>query len=275
MQLDLHNDKDIFGDYQLFELPISESKSISSSLSESSLRITFNTQNGEILYKGVPPKGADRGKVGLTKADDILHKVYEAIRQDDPFADQLLYDMHQSMIALEETCERANEIIRKNYQEKMRDGVSMKIEKSKNTPFDVRLKTNFCRGLLWKIKQVDDLTMMNLAGRYREILDVKTSQQINKALMSTAWNILYLVFHWKATGVTRQDVIENNKRFEQAANINSKILLTEGVLNRSERSTYAPEILIKPQDDIVPLIDKETQKSETAKAFSEAPKISA
>lgn len=111
---------------------------------------------------------------------------------------------------------------------------------------------------------------MVITARYREIIDAKTASDINKALMSSVWNILYKVFSWKATGVTRRDVKEGNKRFETASIENNKIKLTADILDQKIRSTFAPAIIVRPENDVRPLLEKAPTQSEKVADLKDA-----
>lgn len=272
LDLGITHDDHAFGDFQLFDLPaIEKNDAVGQAKAQSEMRVTFKTRNGEMLFRGLKGEGADKGKVGLTKTDDILSRIYEAIRHDDPFADQRLYDMHESMNALSDTMNRAEDYIKKEIHSKLKmSGASLKIEATQSAPFDVRLKTNFCRALIWEILRADSIILMVITARYREIIDAKTASDINKALMSSVWNILYKVFSWKATGVTRRDVKEGNKRFETASIENNKIKLTADILDQKIRSTFAPAIIVRPENDVRPLLEKAPTQSEKVADLKDA-----
>ena len=51
--------------------------------------------------------------------------------------------------------------IKKEIHSKLKmSGASLKIEATQSAPFDVRLKTNFCRALIWEILRADSIILM-------------------------------------------------------------------------------------------------------------------
>lgn len=244
-----------FGDTTLFDnetMKRGENVEVRSSFGE--LTVEFYSNNAIGLYRGIPPqvvngKTISRGQLGLTKMDDLMKKVYTAAQNDDPYADQLIYNLHQASLSLDDIISKFDKYISDEIAKKLTPGIAMKISKPENCPrFEVYLKTDLGKHIFWQITSIDKLVVKNLYCRTRSIIPRATSVKINATLSSALWNMYHSVYFWKHTGVTRQDVEQNNQVAQNAfAQMNDKLPLSENILNKTKRSPLAPAILSKPE----------------------------
>ena len=262
----------LFGDISLFDdnKATERGENVRVRNNAGELTIKFYTNNAIGLYRGIPMQKnsagvvTKKGQLGLTKLDDLLHSVYQAARLDDPYADQLIYNLHLASNQLDATIKGFNKVIADAISQKLTSGVGAKITKDDKAPsFNVYLKTELGRVVLWQIRDIDSLVLSNLFCRQHAILPRDASVKINGILSSTLWNMYHSVFLWKHTGVTRQDVIDNNQVAKRAAEANAKLPLESFILDGSKRSSLAPRISKRPED-----VEVDTQNEEVSQLAS-------
>ncbi|PSW30817.1 hypothetical protein C9J21_18185 [Photobacterium phosphoreum] len=256
----------LFGDISLFDdsKTTERGENVRVRNNAGELTIKFYTNNAIGLYRGIPPrKNSDgvvvsRGQLGLTKFDDFLTKVYQAVRLDDPYADQLIYNLHLASNQLADTIRSCEKIVADAIAQKLTSGAGAKITKDDKAPsFNVYLKTEFGRVVFWQIREIDTLVLENLFCRQHAIIPRDASVKMNGILSSTLWNMYHSVFLWKHTGVTRKDILENNQIAKRAKEANAGIVLEPFILDCSKRSSLSPRISERPEDIEV---DKENEE---------------
>lgn len=246
----------IFGDMSLFEEKAVASGSNARVKNKTGeLTIQFYSNNAIGLYKGVAPtkdekgKILKRGQIGLTKMDDVLANVVMAARNDDPYAYQLLYNLHLASNRFEALMKKCREVLETAVNEKFTGGVGAKLTKDENAPvFNVFLKTDFGRHIFWKVKEVDQFVLENLFCRQHAIIPRDASIKLNGGLAHELRNMYHSAFLWKHTGVTRKDVLENNQVAQRAAELQPHLVLNQGIIDGTLTTMFAPRIIDRPED---------------------------
>ncbi|WP_318521308.1 AcaB family transcriptional regulator [Photobacterium leiognathi] len=255
-ELDFSN-VEVFGDTSLFNAEAvkrGEKAHVRSNFGN--IVVEFCTENAIGLYRGIAPsfnakgKQTSRGQLGLTKADDMLSNVYRAARLDDPFADQLIYNIHAASLELEQAINECEKIIDKAIDEKTKGGnIGFKITKPESCPtFNVFLKTDLGRHIFWLIVRIDKLVLKNFFCRRHQIIQREASVRINGMLSAKLWNIYHSIYIWKNTNVTRKDVLEKNQVAVRAFEEMPLLELKESILDKTGRSTFAPRIVDRPEE---------------------------
>lgn len=262
----------LFGDISLFDdnKTTERGENVRVRNNAGELTIKFYTNNAIGLYRGIPMQKNSagvvikKGQLGLTKMDDLLSKVYQAARLDDPYADQLIYNLHLASNQLDATIKSFNKVIADAIAQKLTSGAGAKITKDENAPsFNVYLKTELGRVVFWQIRDIDSLVLSNLFCRQHAILPRDASVKISGILSSTLWNMYHSIFLWQHTGVTRKDVLENNQVAKRAAEVNARLPLESFILDCSKRSSLAPRISKRPED-----VDTDKQSDEASELAS-------
>ncbi|HIF9337674.1 AcaB family transcriptional regulator [Photobacterium damselae] len=246
---------EVFGDTSLFSTETvqrGENAHVRSDFGN--IVVEFYTDNAIGLYRGIAPtedengKQKNRGQLGLTKADDMLSNVYRAARLDDPFADQLIYNIHAASLELEQTINECEKIIDNAIHDKTKGGnIGFKLSKPKSCPtFNVYLKTDLGRHIFWLIVRIDKLIQKNLFCRRHQIIDRSASVKMNGMLSSKLWNMYHSIYFWKNTNVTRKDILAKNQVAVRAFTEMPQLEVTESIMNLTGRSVFAPRISENP-----------------------------
>lgn len=261
---DDYNDLRLFDDDGLLEQEtIDTGEKSKGNLGVFTLRMVFNTNIAISLYRGEQRTDKYRGKAGLTKFDQLLNKIMVAAAQDDPYADQLIYDIHREYLKCEGIIKTAENYLQKIAKSKFRNGVSGEIKDPAHTnAYDVKLRTEIGKLLVWKIKEADELIRFNLFATNIGIITSAAAKNTNKEIANAFWRVLGMVFRWKSTGITRADIKQQTKRAIDAKEINKQIEISSTVFDESARSTFAPDIIVSPEHDIRPLADDKAQEQE-------------
>ncbi|WP_318441814.1 AcaB family transcriptional regulator [Photobacterium leiognathi] len=246
----------IFGDMSLFdEKPVASGSEARVRNRAGELSIKFFSNNAIGLYKGIRPtvdskgKTTKRGQLGLTKMDDVLADVVQAARNDDPYAYQLLYNLHLASNKFDALMSQCRNVLKEAMHKKLTDGVAAKLSKDENAPvFNVYLKTDFGRHILWKLKELDQFVLENLFCRQHAIIARDASIRLNGGLAHELRNMYHSVFLWKHTGVTRKDVKEDNQVAQRAAELQPHLALDQGIIDGTLTTMFAPRIAERPED---------------------------
>ncbi len=223
--------------------------------------VSFYTNICIALYKGETPNNGRGGRAGLTKFDSIMRNVVEAAAADDPFADQVIYDVHTQFIKTKRAVADASKFLNGVASSKFKN-VSARIKQPNNmSQFDVHIRTNVAYQIFWLLRDVDEVIRLNLFLKAVHAIDESESRNINTHLSNLFWSIFSPVYQWQHTGVTRTNLIAGDKVAEMATEKNRKITLLEGIIDGSERSTFAPDLNVKPDNDVVsPLVTSDEQQ---------------
>ncbi len=223
--------------------------------------VSFYTNICIALYKGETPNNGRGGRAGLTKFDSIMRNVVEAAAADDPYADQVIYDVHANFIEAKGAVADASKFLNSIASSKFKN-VSARIKQPNSmSQFDVHLRTNIAYQIFWLLRDTDEVLRLNLFLKAVHAIDESESRNVNTQLSNLFWRIFSPIYQWQHTGVTRANLLAGDKVAQMAAEKNNKITLLEGIINGTDRSTFAPDLNVKPSNDVVsPLVTSDEQK---------------
>ncbi len=225
------------------------------------MAVSFYTNICIALYKGETPNNGRGGRAGLTKFDSIMRGIIEAAAADDPYADQVIYNVHANYINAKGAVADASKFLNSIASARFKN-VSARIKQPQNmAQFDVHLRTNIAFQIFWLLRETDEVIRLNLFLKAVHAINEAESRNVNTALSNLFWQIFSPIYQWQHTGVTRANLIANDKVAEMAAQKNEKITLLEGIINGTDRSTFAPDLNVKPNEDVsTPLVTADEQK---------------
>ncbi|WP_105903540.1 AcaB family transcriptional regulator [Vibrio gangliei] len=251
----------VFDDDNLFDkVAINKGQKAKGNLGSIELKTSFYTNIAIGLYKGEERKENKFARAGLTKFDDILRRIEDAAANDDPFADQVIMDIHANILEAEEVLASADQYLKQLAQAKFRNVSGSIKQPKKMSVFDVHLRTNIGLHVFWMLRDADEIIRFNLFQKAIAIIDEAAARNVNLTVANAFWKIYSNVFRWHPTGITRAELKSNTQRAQQAIEENKRITLTEGVLAGTERSTFAPKLKTKPEEDVRPLLSPEEQE---------------
>ncbi|MDF9399108.1 AcaB family transcriptional regulator [Vibrio sp. 1180_3] len=194
--------------------------------------------------KNADTKDKNKFVIGVDWFDTKLAPLFNAIRNDDPFADQMLLDIENGIETLGD--------MYKSKQENIRNLISSNLKMaSSSIEFPDNGHTSECKvsfnnrlaySFLWLTKELDNyMYYLHLADKFNVI---------NRETYNDEWSdakrafrrTLGLINAWKPTSITRVDLAQNTARVAIAFGINERVNLSQEVLFLQNRASTAPAI---------------------------------
>lgn len=212
------------------------------------VEVTFLTNAAPNLLFSTKSDDSQAGKKtfvsGADWFDTKLKPILNAIRDDDPFADQLLYDIEQSIYNLGGIYKQELSELKFALETKLSNfNASLHLNDNMHlATYKIVFQNRLAYDLLWALKELDTvLYYLYFCDKYavlpaREIADKRT--KLRKQYRQT----LQMINRWKSTSITRDDVAHNTQRVTKTFEINSEIKLTKEVLLLEVRADCAPNI---------------------------------
>ncbi|MFC5079589.1 hypothetical protein VTH8203_01345 [Vibrio thalassae] len=200
----------------------------------------------KLLFSVKDNNAAKQGRfiIGVDWFDTKLAPLYTAIRNDDPFADQLLVDIEISIDELGDAYKAKQEEIRELIANRL-TSTGTRIEfpaDGYNNECRVSFNNRLAYSFLWLTKELDNyMYYLYLADKYNVIERAQYNELWREAKRSFRYT-LGKINGWKATSITRVDLAQGTARVPVAFNLNEKISLSQEVLLLEERAGTAPPI---------------------------------
>jgi integrating conjugative element protein (TIGR03761 family) len=212
-----------------------------------SVKIEFNTKAAPLMLfskKGSPRGNGTHFIQGVDWFDTKLTKILTAVRQDDPFADQLLLNLEMSIFNLGQFYREEQAKIHKLIEQHF-NTASAEINISKNShslSVEITLAHRLSYNLLWLVKELDTLLYFLFYCDQYSILMVKDIKERREILKKKFRQVLAQINLWTSTGISREDLAYNTAKVQKAFEKNNKVLLSKEVIYLELRADCAPEI---------------------------------
>ncbi|EHK90216.1 PFL_4669 family integrating conjugative element protein [Aggregatibacter actinomycetemcomitans] len=171
----------------------------------------------------------------------ILNQVNTDAANDDPYADQFLIALEEKIISARKEMQALNEQIYTLYANQIPEGID--IQRCQNVaPVTMPIYIKYPLGyiLVYLLTDYDSVARAVLTASHIAIMTKADA----KAWMQKASHLMRSVFgmaqQYRHSGVTRQDLIENNARAQSAVTRLGN--LPQDILDGTKRSGYAPII---------------------------------
>lgn len=227
---------------------------------------TLHTHLAVNMFRG---RKGDRAKnireiVGMSLFGRTCGLIWSAARNDDPFADQCILEIERVFNDEKTTLERREQQL-KDMLEGL-DGLDVVIQSS-NRP--VGIPINFhspwaYRGLQLLL-QYDRIVRLGMTAHHVGLIDDKEWDDVVSDSGRGVRRLFEQVNRWYQTGVTREDIRQNNKVAQRAmARHNEKkfnrLILEDGVVSGEVRASVAPRSVLLEQH-LASIEHKKIQKS--------------
>ncbi|MCE2573831.1 PFL_4669 family integrating conjugative element protein [Motilimonas eburnea] len=185
--------------------------------------------------------------MGVPSFFKLATELEAAIKQDDPFADYVFYQLHEA-INLERhevkvQVDNLNVYISDRIPSAMSMTQTYSVEPA-NIPLNINSRIGFV--LVYLVLEVDELVKLILLGKHCSLIsDFNARDAVFKAKKRIR-RVINLVHRFKKTEVTRDDVKLNSTRAKKAFAMMSNIELPVEFINGTKRSPLAPAILSVP-----------------------------
>ncbi|MFL7013624.1 AcaB family transcriptional regulator [Enterovibrio norvegicus] len=214
------------------------------------VEIKFNTKAApQLLFSSNQEAGSRKNSKarfiqGADWFDTKLRPIMHAIRDDDPFADQVLFDIETAVADLGMTYKAEQENIKALLETRFSNNSAvLKFNENMHcSVYKVTFENRLAYDLLWAVKELDNvLYYLFLADKY-SILPVPEISEKRDELRKKYRKTLMLINNWKSTSITRDDLAHNTARVAKTFEVNSNISLSLQVLMLEVRAACAPEI---------------------------------
>lgn len=187
--------------------------------------------------------GKTRFNTGLDWFDSKMTKVHYAVKEDDPFADQLYLDVEKGIAALTAHYSQQTGYLQQHVHSVLSQHdmlVNFSID-SYSALYNVpKFNLNISIKMLYLLKELDKhIYWIFLCEKYGCLSRDDAKTRSNDARRRFR-NVLKLCQYWEATGITRKDIAFHTQRAALAAEKNKNINVTAEVLLMKERATLAP-----------------------------------
>ncbi|MCD6047027.1 MAG: hypothetical protein K0S08_674 [Gammaproteobacteria bacterium] len=175
-------------------------------------------------------------KVYLTQFANMLSRLWEAIKQDDPYAEFFLYRTYDQIQA-------AMEVISKAEQEAtqvLNKIIGMEIQIYTNTaPFkkELHFKTPYAFMGARLLLKVDDTLRLLLTMRKFGIPETTTCNYQN--ILNELRKTFVIPRQWQKTGVTRLDVVGNTEKAQRAFSVMGELPMV--ILEKQLQFPFKPQ----------------------------------
>lgn len=219
--------------------------------------VCFYTQNAINLLTSSTKK-IDQNRsyfvTGMDWFDTKIKAVINAARDDDPFADQLLYDLEIAILtngnAFKNESKLATETLAQHLS---RFDSQLKLNDHMHQyRYKVTLQNRLSYDLLWSLKELDKaIYYYYLCDKY-SALSKSDIQSKNHEMIKAFRATMLMINSWKSTSITREDIAQNTQRVSKTFELNNKIDLTKEVLLLQTRAQSAPEIRGRKNNTLPP-----------------------
>lgn len=205
------------------------------------IKIELATKPALRLWKGREKTAKRFGILGIPGFSKIMRGIEDAVRADDPYAD---YHYHQVELGLDDLAfDLDNELkdITSYIDENVPAAMRLPDVGSKEpVVVPVRFASRLGFRLVYELLKADRIIMKVLLANHIGLLPNddkwKTLARIEKSIR----RVMQMVFAYKHTGVTRDDMAANNQKAQQARKAMGD--LEPGYLDGSTRSANAPAL---------------------------------
>ncbi|PCJ88257.1 MAG: TIGR03761 family integrating conjugative element protein [Thiotrichaceae bacterium] len=242
------------------------------------IEIELATRPAVRLFQGREKTAKRHGILGLPGFSKIIRGIEQAVRDDDPYAD---YHFHQIEQAIEDlTFDLDGELkdITAFIDENIPSAMRLPEIGSKNpVVVPVRFASRLGFQLVYQLLKVDQIVLKVLLANHIGLLPNKEKFETLARVEKRVRGVFHLVFAYRHTGVTRDDIAANNKKAQKAIEFMGD--LEHGYLNGTNRSDNAPPLPPKRLKTIIGDLDRDkplkskTEKSEVADLEAEIDKV--
>lgn len=224
--------------------------------SENEITIKLSTLCAIRLFNGREKTIKRHGIMGLPGFSKHLNTIERAIKSDDPYADHHFIIIEEAIENLKNDFETINKDMEVFIQN---NTPSMDLSKSVSSDpliIPIRFASRTTFKLLFQIIKADEIVLKVLQANHIGLLANDEKFKMIAHIEKNVRSVIYKVFDYKFTGVTRDDLAANNKRailaHAQMGELNNAVM--DGTL----RSPEAPQLPKRREEHVKALDVKET-----------------
>ncbi len=208
------------------------------------IEIELATRPALRLWQGREKTENRHGILGLPGFCSRVRSIEQAIRDDDPYADYHFAQIEEGIEHLSEDLDEELKDIKAFIDENIPPAMRLPDVASKNPAVvPVRFASRLGFQLVYQLLKVDQIVLSVLLANHIGLLPNKEKFQTLARVEKRVRGVLHLVYRYRHTGVTRDDMAANNQRAQKAKELMGD--LEVGYLEGSTRSDNAPTLPVK------------------------------
>lgn len=221
-------------------MPKSESK-LGPIRSENDITVDISTRPALRVWEGRDATKDRRSILGVPGFASITKQMEDQIRRDDPYADYHYYLIEESLAKLKAELDQELHAITSFMNEAIPDAMHVPNTKSaepRKLPIRFGSRPGFA--LLYELLKMDSIVLKVLVANHIGLLSSEEKFETLKRLVTRMRATMYLVYNYRITGVTRDDMAAKNQVAKRA--IDAMGELKEEFLAGTTRAKTAPQL---------------------------------
>jgi len=205
------------------------------------IQIELATRPALRLWQGREKTPKRHGILGLPGFSKIVRGIEQAVREDDPYADFHYHKVEKAINDLTFDLDGELKDIQSFIGENIPSAMRLPDVGSKNpVVVPIRFASRLGFQLVYQLLKVDQIVLKILLANHIGILPNKEKFETLARVEKRVRSVLHMVFSYRHTAVTRDDMAANNQKAQKARELMGD--LEVGYLEGSIRSENAPPL---------------------------------
>ncbi|MCZ0866544.1 TIGR03761 family integrating conjugative element protein [Dasania sp. GY-19] len=233
------------------------------------IEIELATRPALRLWQGREKTQKRHGILGLPGFCKIVRGIEQAVREDDPYADYHYHRIEQAIDDLTFDLDSELKDIQSFIDENIPPAMRLPDIGSKNpVVVPIRFASRLGFQLVYQLLKVDQIVLKVLLANHIGLLPNKEKFETLARVEKRVRSVLHMVFSYRHTGVTRDDMAANNQKAQKAKELMGD--LEVGYLEGTTRSDNAPPLPMKRLQTMGKALEKGKAENKSKAAAKEA-----
>ena len=233
------------------------------------IEIELATRPALRLWQGREKTQKRHGILGLPGFCKIVRGIEQAVREDDPYADYHYHCIEQAIDDLTFDLDSELKDIQSFIDENIPPAMRLPDIGSKNpVVVPIRFASRLGFQLVYQLLKVDQIVLKVLLANHIGLLPNKEKFETLARVEKRVRSVLHMVFSYRHTGVTRDDMAANNQKAQKAKELMGD--LEVGYLEGTTRSDNAPPLPMKRLQTMGKALEKGKAENKSKAAAKEA-----
>lgn len=233
------------------------------------IEIELATRPALRLWQGREKTQKHHGILGLPGFCKIVRGIEQAVREDDPYADYHYHRIEQAINDLTFDLDSELKDIQSFIDENIPPAMRLPDIGSKNpVVVPIRFASRLGFQLVYQLLKVDQIVLKVLLANHIGLLPNKEKFETLARVEKRVRSVLHMVFSYRHTGVTRDDMAANNQKAQKAKELMGD--LEVGYLEGTTRSDNAPPLPMKRLQTMGKALEKGIAENKSKAAAKEA-----
>lgn len=223
------------------------------------IEIELATRPALRLWQGREKTPKRHGILGLPGFCKVVRGIEQAVRDDDPYADYHYHRIEQAIDDLTFDLDSELKDIQSFIDENIPPAMRLPDVGSKNpVVVPIRFASRLGFQLVYQLLKVDQIVLKVLLANHIGLLPNKDKFETLARVEKRVRSVLHMVFSYRHTGATRDDMAANNQKAQKAKELMGE--LETGYLEGTLRSDNAPPLPMKRLQTLGKVMDKENDQ---------------